>query len=743
MIKKKFKSFIFILILLFSNNPHGKEVLIYADSITYDKEKNIIAKGKAKIIEGNQILTSDLIIYNQVDNEYTIPLNFSFKDSNGNYYSGSKAIFSQDLNNAEITDVRILLSDGSRIVGKSAIKKNEIDIISKGSYSPCKSRINIKDFKCPIWQVDGEKILHDNKNLFLHQKHSKIKIFNVPVFYLPYLATPSPLRKKRKSGFLTPSINFNFLDTKISQSTSFPYYFNIDIDKELTFTPVINYGGGVNSSQRFILDYNQIISGGTLGVDLTFDTTFEKENNEDWIKDASIITNYDYNINEKFNINIKTALQTSKTYLQTSSPSNELSNVTSLSSTLNLKGYNLNNNNDYLLFNISSYQVTQSNIDNKTTPTTLPYIYYRDGNKKIGSYEYENIFNYYNIFREKGTLDHSQKQQKITHQINIKKEFIRFKSKIKLISALHNQFFSVEKKKINDDDFTNEFSGNYIRSFPMSGISIETPIRFNKNLYITPKSSIILNSSQSNSNKISNEDATNNQYTIFNQQMLNRYTGTDKLDNSQRFLYGINMLYKKFEINFSQNYEFNKHSNYHNESGNNDYLSDALFDINYNTKKTLAIYNIRYDPNREKIKKQTITINNDNKFVDLSISYLDEKKETNSILSDGNETMNINIKSKKFKKFSSMNITSKYDLILDNINEYTVGYNYYDECFGVNLDFGRKYYENELLKPSDTLTLMFSFKNLGSYKSTNLAVSETDKQDIEWFTESVSNDKFN
>ena len=27
---------------------------------------------------------------------------------------------------------------------------------------------------------------------------------------------------------------------------------------------------------------------------------------------------------------------------------------------------------------------------------------------------------------------------------------------------------------------------------------------------------------------------------------------------------------------------------------------------------------------------------------------------------------------------------------------------------------------------------MFSFKNIGSYKSTNLAVSEKDKQDIEW-----------
>ena len=38
---------------------------------------------------------------------------------------------------------------------------------------------------------------------------------------------------------------------------------------------------------------------------------------------------------------------------------------------------------------------------------------------------------------------------------------------------------------------------------------------------------------------------------------------------------------------------------------------------------------------------------------------------------------------------------------------------------------------------------MFSFKNVGSYKSTNLAVSETDKQDIEWETSDVNNELFN
>ena len=37
---------------------------------------------------------------------------------------------------------------------------------------------------------------------------------------------------------------------------------------------------------------------------------------------------------------------------------------------------------------------------------------------------------------------------------------------------------------------------------------------------------------------------------------------------------------------------------------------------------------------------------------------------------------------------------------------------------------------------------MFSFKNIGSYKSTNLAVSEKEKQDIEWETGDVDNELF-
>ena len=83
-----------------------------------------------------------------------------------------------------------------------------------------------------------------------------------------------------------------------------------------------------------------------------------------------------------------------------------------------------------------------------------------------------------------------------------------------------------------------------------------------------------------------------------------------------------------------------------------------------------------------------------------------------------------------------------YDLKKEINKEYSIGYSYFDECFGINLDFNRKSYEEDNLKPQDILTLMFSFKNIGSYKSTNLAVSENDKQDIEWQSFSIENDKF-
>ncbi len=720
---------------------NAKEILVYADSISYDENQNLIAKGNAKIFQQNKLIQSDLIIYDKLTNKIILPSKFVFRDENNNYFEGENGFFLKNLETAEFNNPKIRLKDGSRIIGEKIKRVGKVDIISKGVYSPCKSRIKVGNFICPTWQLEGEKILHDNENLFLYQKHSKMRVLNTPIFYIPYIVTPSPLRKNRKSGFLIPAISLNFFDTKTSQSISFPYYFNISIDKELLFTPIINYGGGVDSSQRFVFDYNQMISGGHFKSEITFDSNFEKENNNDWLTDASLITNYKKNLNQKFRIEIDSALETSKNYIQRTKPNDDLSYTNSLSTNFNLEGFNLNKIDDYFKVSLNFYQTNQENEDNKTIPTVLPKIRYFSGySNKYGNLT-NSTYEFYNIFRDKSSLVHAKKQQKISHKFSLKKSIIYNSTKIHIENEIYSQLFNTEKKLISNNNFK---SGSYFRLFPIFGISTETPFKLKNNfqdLTFNPKLNLTISPGISNSNKLSNEDSTNNDFSFGNIYNLNRFSGTDKMDNSKRITYGLDTNTENFKSSVSQSYEFTDNSNFHNEQGNDDNLSDLLGSFEYLGKHELS-YNFRFDINDSYLKKQNINYKSTTNLGEINLLYLDQNSKINNIITKDIETLNYSFLSKKINNFSKINFKGLYDLKKEINKEYTIGYSYFDECFGINLDFNRKSYEEDNLKPQDILTLMFSFKNIGSYKSNNLALSNIDNLDINWENYKIDNDKF-
>ena len=118
----KFLNLIFLLFLInffliIPNYNDAKEILIYADSITYDKDENIIAKGNAKIIQDNKLIFSDLIIYNQIDQKILLPSKFTFRDENNNFFEGENGFFQKNLNIAQFDNPKIKLNDGSRLIG--------------------------------------------------------------------------------------------------------------------------------------------------------------------------------------------------------------------------------------------------------------------------------------------------------------------------------------------------------------------------------------------------------------------------------------------------------------------------------------------------------------------------------------------------------------------------------------------------------------------------------------------------
>ena len=78
-----------------------------------------------------------------------MPSKFSYKDENNNYIEGENGYFIKNLNFAEFDNPKIKLNDGSRIIGNKIKRDGHIDIITKGVYTPCKSRIKVANFICP------------------------------------------------------------------------------------------------------------------------------------------------------------------------------------------------------------------------------------------------------------------------------------------------------------------------------------------------------------------------------------------------------------------------------------------------------------------------------------------------------------------------------------------------------------------------------------------------------------------
>ena len=84
-------------------------------------------------------------------------------------FTDTERLIGESAKNQASLNPQNTIFDAKRLIGKKLKRNGEIDIISKGVYTPCKSRIKIGNFICPTWQLEGEKILHDNDNLFLYQ----------------------------------------------------------------------------------------------------------------------------------------------------------------------------------------------------------------------------------------------------------------------------------------------------------------------------------------------------------------------------------------------------------------------------------------------------------------------------------------------------------------------------------------------------------------------------------------------
>jgi LPS-assembly protein len=228
-----------------------------ADEVEYDEQLALtVAKGHVEIAQGSQILLADVVTYNQRTDTVTASGHVSLMTPDGAVVFSDYMELRNSMNDAFADNVRMLLSDRSRLVANGARRTNgnRLDL-RRVVYSPCDL---CKDDPTapPAWQFKARQATDDKELKRLEFRDATLEIDGWPVFYTPYLSAPDP-SVKRQSGFLMPSFGGS---TTLGAHLSLPYFLTLGDSADITLTPRFTTQAG----QVLVGDYRQRFSNGVM-----------------------------------------------------------------------------------------------------------------------------------------------------------------------------------------------------------------------------------------------------------------------------------------------------------------------------------------------------------------------------------------------------------------------------------------------------------------------------------------------
>lgn len=220
----------------------GKEVIMSADSITYDETLGIvIASGNVEISQGQRLLIADTVSYNAGQDMMAASGNITLVEPSGEVMFANYFELSDEMREGVVRDLRLLLNAETRIAANSARRSggNRTEM-SKAVFSPCKL-CPLHPDEPPLWQIKAVRIVHDQEAQDIAYYDAWLEVFGIPVAYTPYFEHPDP-SVKRRSGLLAPTYGSS---STLGVQLTTPYFWNIAPHRDVTFKPTFTSDEGV------------------------------------------------------------------------------------------------------------------------------------------------------------------------------------------------------------------------------------------------------------------------------------------------------------------------------------------------------------------------------------------------------------------------------------------------------------------------------------------------------------------
>lgn len=698
----------------------GEPTLLLADELTYYPEYDVVtATGHVEISQGDRVLHADTVSYNRRTNIVTASGNVSLTEPSGEVVFADYVELKDDLKEATIENIRLLLQDKSRIAAASGRRTggnySELDRVV---YSPC-ALCPEDPTRPPLWQIKAVKVIHNQNEKTIEFHDASLELFGLPVLYTPYMSIPDPT-VKRKSGFLTPSPGFS---RNLGFNVQVPYYWAIAPDKEFTFAPLFTTKEGVvaygDYRQRFDDGELKIIASGTQAFSDDPETNIETGDFRGHIDSVGR-----FDIDENWRWGFDALRETDKAYLRLYRFGN--TDDRTLTSRLFAEGFY---GRDYALAQAYSFQSTRLIDRNAEQPIVAPmfdYYYVGEPDALGGSLSFRG-----------DAMALSRLEGRESRRLSVGGGWtLPYTSPLGDVytfsATLRSDLYSIDgvdphSNDVNPTGATE--SGVTGRVFPQLSLNWRYPFARDHESFrevLEPIVAMSVAPNGGNPGKIPNEDSLDIGFEETNLFEPNRFPGLDQVDGGQRISYGLKWSAygdsgAAGSVLLGQSLQFNGDNEIEQASGVEDHLSDVVGAINVTPGDYLdlsyrfAVDLESLDLKRNEVNLQTGTTGIPSIRTSLTYSFLSSDADPNNTLGDREEVRGV--LSGQISTYWSGYIFGRYDIEADHPVYYGGGITYQDECFifGPSLVFDN--FNAAGVDPGIRFQLRVVFKNLGSYEA--------------------------
>ena len=677
------------------------------DNTIFDNKNFFIKSNSPAIItdlEGNKIFL-ERYEYSTLNKFFKSSGNIKVIDSKNNSYNFSQIYIDEVKKEIIGSDVKAFLNEAKlkineenkpRVFANSANIKNDITTFDKSVCTFCNYR---KKDKSPPWSLQAKKMTHDRTKKTIYYDQAIIKLYDVPIFYIPKLSHPDP-SVDRRSGFLVPS----FTNTKnLGSSFSTPYFWAIDKDKDLTFSARLFD----TEHPLFLGEYRQDYKDSNLVLDFGYTEGYKKTSTTKKSGDKShFFSQYikDFKGKNDSNNILKLSVQrvSQEKYLKLYKIKSNLIDyeIDTLENSLDYT----NESEDLLFgFKTSAYE-SLSKKGNKKYEYILPEVFL---NKNLLS---DNKFGYLDL--NSNLKVHNYDTNKLTkffvNDFDWKiKNFISnsgFQSQ--LLANIKNINYESKNENKYKNDFTNELFG---------AIGLLSKVNLYKenngaNHLLTPK--VLLRYAPNHMRKENNGFRLNNLniYDMNRVDNINNFEGG--LNATIGFDYELEKANKNFDFSLGQIINEKENKNMSSTSSLDEKLSDVIGESSFKLNDKFKFnYNFALDQNYKDLNYNEIGSNIDFNPIKIDFAYLQEKKHIGNqeYLKSGIEVENGNN--------GLLTLQSKRNLITNSSEYYNLSYEYINDCLRAGLVFRREFYVDSEIEPENSLMFKITLSPFGDIAS--------------------------